>query len=71
MTPLEAANSIRTTFTLTDAYQAGSTRVWVNGLRWRSGIEYAETDPVGGTFAFFDPPETGDNIWVCYTTSGF
>lgn len=71
MTPLESANGSRTVFTLTDAYQAGSTRVWVNGLRWRPGIEYQETGALAGTFTFFDPPATGDNIWVCYTTSGF
>jgi hypothetical protein len=58
-------------YSVTDAYQGGSTRVWVNGLRWRPGIEYAESDPLNGQFQFFDALLTGDNVWVCYTTSGF
>lgn len=71
MTPSRAPGFGNQTFYLTDAYQPGSSKVWVNGLRWRRGIEYTESDPLNKEITFFDAPLSGDQLWVCYTSSGF
>jgi hypothetical protein len=70
MATIQSANGTRTKFTITDPYQTGTTRVWVNGLRWRPGIEYVESIPEFAEIEFIDAPLAGDNIWVCYTSSG-
>lgn len=70
MVPTPTPNGTTTIFTLRDAYQPGSTKVWVNGLRWRVGVEYIESSPTLKTIQFYDAPLSGDQLWVTYTSSG-
>jgi len=69
MVPSPAANGTVTEFILTDAYQSGSTKVWMNGLLQRPNVEYVELSPAGKTISFYDPPLTGDQLWICYTST--
>ena len=50
-------------------YIAGTTEVYLNGLRQRRGIDYTETFPNDGEIEFAVAPETGDELWlVCRIT---
>lgn len=51
--------------TMTSAFQAGSERVYLNGLIQRPGIDY-NTDPPNGQITFTSAPVFTDKVQVCY-----
>ena len=55
-------------FTLAEAYEAGSTKVYVNGLRQLRGVDYNEENETD--IRFVEAPETDDVIIVDYTAIG-
>jgi hypothetical protein len=66
--PLESPDGTRKTFTLMAGsqpvrYLAGTSEVYLNGLRMRQGSDYSEA-PTQGTITFFTAPRTGSSIWV-------
>lgn len=69
-TPSPAPDGATTTFTLTDAYIPGTTQVWLNGLHQRPGYEYNESNPNAKQITFVAAPLGGDQLWVCYYSSG-
>jgi|SRR5581483_3496606 len=63
-TPAGLINGINQTFTTTHAFQTGSTRVYLNGLREHLGVGYTETSST--TIHFSNPPQTVDNVTIDY-----
>jgi hypothetical protein len=66
--PFESADGTRTVFSLRTAagtirYVAGTSEVYLNGLRMRQGADYQE-QPSAGTITFFGAPPLGSSIWV-------
>jgi hypothetical protein len=59
-----------TTFQCSASMVAGSSRVYVNGLRQRPALDYTESTAASGTIVFADPVATGAEVSVCYTTAG-
>jgi len=51
------------------SYAGTSLSVYLNGLRQQSSTDYAETDPLTGTFTFGIAPSTGDIIVCDYWTT--
>jgi hypothetical protein len=65
--PTPAANGTATVFTLSQPYAAGTTRVYVNELRYHGGgVQYTETSPSAGTLTFATAPASGAVILVDY-----
>lgn len=64
-----ARNSSNKVYTLTNNFQAGSTKVYVNGIRYSPGInnDYVETAP--NQITFTNAPDSGDLILVDYIKS--
>jgi hypothetical protein len=62
-------NSSNKVYTLTQNYQTGTTKVYVNGVRYSPGVgnDYTETAPNQITFA--NAPDNGDLILVDYIKS--
>lgn len=61
---LTGADGTETVFTTASPYLAGSTAVYVNGLREFRGDAYTETG--ASTITFIDPPLNTDSIRVDY-----
>lgn len=66
--PAEACNGTRTTFTLTTnstpvRYSAGTSEVYLNGLRLRQGADYQEY-PALGQITLFQAPTIGSTLWA-------
>ena len=59
-------NGVNTVFTLPDNYEAGSAKVYLNGLRMTPGVgyDYVETSPNKITFNY--APESGSQLVVDY-----
>ena len=64
-TPSGTINGSNTVFTTAGAYQAGTLRVYLNGVRAKSA-DYTETTPASGTFTMATAPTTGDLLRVDY-----
>ncbi len=68
--PTGATNGLNTLFEIPFPYIRASTRVFINGLRQRLGIEYRE-HPEDGTINFYTPPHAGDSVFIeCRTADG-
>lgn len=67
-TPTGTINGTNKVFTTNSAYIAGSLKVFINGLKQKTGTHFAETTPTSGTFTMDDAPITGDIITVEYQT---
>jgi hypothetical protein len=61
---LSGADGVQTVFTTANPYAAGSTAVYLNGLREVPGDAYTETTTT--TITFDDPPLAGDSIRIDY-----
>ena len=61
-------NGSNTSFTLPENYQAGSLRVYYNGVRQVEGETFSEHNTTTFTTTDFTP-ETGDFLTVDYTAS--
>lgn len=59
-------NSINTLFTLTNNFQTGTTRVFVNGIRMTPGLSYDYTETSSNQITFVTAPDAGDLIVVDY-----
>lgn len=57
-------NSERTSFTIAEDYQAGSLRVYYNGIRQVEGETFSEHNTT--TFVVMFTPQTGDFLTVDY-----
>ena len=71
-TPVESPNGSLLVFTLPNGfgYLPGSLDVYLNGLIQRSGTDFNETNPAGGTFTFTSAPVSTDTVQVvCRTTA--
>jgi hypothetical protein len=65
--PIPATDSTTTVFYLPDGrgYIAGTSEMYVSpGNRLRRGIDYFESNPVGGQFIFPSAPDGSDWLWV-------
>lgn len=65
-TPAGSVNSSNTAFTTAQSYIGGSLKVFVNGLKQKTGTHFTETTPTSGIFTMSDAPLTGDIITVEY-----
>lgn len=63
-TPTGNLDGVNTVFTVAQPYQAGSTAVYLNGLREFRGDGYTELDST--TIEFSDPPLDTDTIRIDY-----
>lgn len=62
--PSGTINGINNTFSILNSAIAGSTKLYQNGIRLRSGgIDYTHS---GTTLTFVTPPETGDILLIDY-----
>lgn len=59
-----------TTYTVTHAYIASTTRVWMNGLLQRPGIEYEEVDPDAGIIEFYEERLPTDEVFIEFRAAG-
>lgn len=59
-------NSINKTFILSSNYIAGSTRVYINGIRLTPGAEYDYVEGGTNQITFTNAPDPGDLIVVDY-----
>ena len=59
-------NSANKTFTLSAAYVLGTTRVFVNGLRYTPGASYDYIEIESNQITFTNAPDPGDLITVDY-----
>jgi hypothetical protein len=56
-----------TTYQLTKPYYQNTTEVYVNGLRWRLGDDYTESNPAAGQITFSAPLDTEtQSLRICY-----
>lgn len=65
--PPEQKNGSNLTFTLPTKFIAGTTQVYLNGVRQRLGssAQYVE-DGTSHTISFAEPPQSGFDLWVDY-----
>ena len=59
-------NSSNTTFTLSSNFVSGTTKVFVNGLRYTRGAGYDYTESSTNQIIFTNPPDSGDLLIVEY-----
>ena len=59
-------NSTNTTFTLSSNFVSGTTKVFVNGLRYTRGAGYDYTESSTNQIIFTNPPDSGDLLIVEY-----
>lgn len=59
-------NSVNKVFTLTQNFVAGSTRVFVNGIRYTRGASYDYVETGTNQITFTNAPDSGDLIVVDY-----
>jgi hypothetical protein len=64
-----ARNSSNKVYTLTNDYQAGSTKVYVNGVRYSPGVGNDYTESAANQITFTNAPDSGDLILVDYIKS--
>lgn len=62
-------DSSNMTFTLSAHYVPGTTRVFVNGIRYTPGVNYDYTEANGNQIVFTNAPDLGDLIIVDYIKS--
>lgn len=62
-------NSLNKLYTLSDTYIPGTTRVFVNGIRYTPGINYDYTEISPNQILFTNAPDDGDLITVDYIKS--
>ena len=62
----QTGNGTSTVFLTSNAYEPGSTRVFVGGYLQRPGFEYTESDPTIGEITFTSPPANGSSITIFY-----
>lgn len=62
-------DSLNMTFTLSAHYVPGTTRVFVNGIRYTPGVNYDYTEANGNQIVFTNAPDLGDLIIVDYIKS--
>ncbi len=62
-------DSLNKTFTLSAHYVPGTTRVFVNGIRYTPGVNYDYTEANGNQIVFTNAPDLGDLIIVDYIKS--
>lgn len=62
-------DSSNKTFTLSASYVPGTTRVFVNGIRYTPGVNYDYTEANGNQIVFTNAPDLGDLIIVDYIKS--
>jgi hypothetical protein len=62
-------DSLNKTFTLSALYVPGTTRVFVNGIRYTPGANYDYTEANGNQIIFAIAPDLGDLITVDYIKS--
>lgn len=62
-------NSINKVFTLSANYVAGTTRVFINGIRLTPGASYDYTESAANQITFTNAPDAGDLIVVDYIKS--
>lgn len=62
-------NSSNKVFTLSANYLSGSTRVYVNGIRYTPGASYDYTETGTNQITFTNAPDSGDLITVDYIKS--
>lgn len=65
--PTGTQDGANTVFTTAHMYRAGSTAVYLNGLREFNGDGYTETTST--TITFDDPPSAADTIRIDYLTT--
>lgn len=58
-------NGVNEVFTVTFPYVTGSTRIYLNSVRQRLGIDYFETDV--SEITFVNPPTSGSTLVIDYT----
>lgn len=59
-------NSVNKIFTVSSNFVTGSTRVFVNGLRYSNGITYDYTETAANQITFTNAPDNGDLIIIEY-----
>lgn len=64
----EQVNSVATTFFTPDEYLPGTLEVYLNGVRQRRGVFYAEAG--GQVFTTSEAPRPGDSLQVQYEFAG-
>lgn len=57
-------DGVATIFTLSNAFEDGTTRIFLNGLRQIRGTDVVETGPNQITFSI--APESGDTLFIDY-----
>lgn len=62
-------NSSNKLFTLSSAFVPGTTRVFVNGIRYTPGLNYDYTEAENNQILFTNAPDPGDLITVDYIKS--
>lgn len=62
-------NSSNKIFTLSSNFLSGSTRVYVNGIRYTPGASYDYTETGTNQITFTNAPDSGDLITVDYIKS--
>lgn len=62
-------NSSNKVYTLTNNYQTGTTKVYVNGVRYSPGVGNDYTESAANQITFTNAPDSGDLILVDYIKS--
>jgi len=62
-------NSSNKVYTLTNNYQTGTTKVYVNGVRYSPGVGNDYTESAANQITFTNAPDSGDIILVDYIKS--
>lgn len=65
-TPAETPNGAIVVFTASEAYEAGTLKVWRDQLTLQPSIDFSETSPSAGTYTLTSAPETGEKVWHDY-----
>jgi len=68
--PLESPDGSRVVFHAGVSYISGTSQVFKDGLLYRPGIEYSESNPSSGEFTFTTPPAAGAALWIVVNASG-